>query len=302
MSLRTLLTKPSNLYTMSTRPLVPTDLSAQLKCWSQILEPCSDSARLDAEILLKYVSGLSDAQLISRSNEPLDAETTQCVDELVKSRQQGSPIAYLTGQREFYALNLCVDRNVLIPRPETELLVDTALDLVRSVSSPGILDLGTGSGAIALAIAANAPKARLIATDIDEKALQLAARNARDHNINTIKFLRSDWYTKVKGQHFDLIVSNPPYIDPDDPHLVQSDVRFEPQHALISADRGRADLRKIIEQAPDYLHARGWIALEHGYDQGVFARDLFEQQGFTDITTLKDLNLHDRVTLGCWLA
>lgn len=282
--------------------MAPIDLSAQLKCWSQILEPRSDSARLDAEILLKHVSGLSDAQLISSSNEPLDAETIQRVNKLVEARKQGLPIAYLTGRREFYALELSVDRHVLIPRPETELLVDTALELIRPITTPCILDLGTGSGAVALAIAANAQTARLVATDIDEKALQIAARNARYQNINSIKFLRSDWYTEVKGQRFNLIVSNPPYVDPDDPHLAQGDVRFEPQHALISADRGRADLNKIIKQASDHLHTRGRIALEHGYDQGAYTRDLLEQQGFTDITTLKDLNQHDRVTLGCWFA
>ena len=278
------------------------DLSKQLKCWSQILEPYSDSARLDAEILLKHISGLSDAQLISRSDEPLDAEIVRRVKDLVEARKQGSPIAYLTGRREFYALTLCVDRHVLIPRPETELLVDTALDLIRSVTTPTILDLGSGSGAIALAIAANVQEARLVATDIDERALQIAARNARHHNINRIKFLCSDWFTEVKDQRFDFIVSNPPYIDPNDPHLAQGDVRFEPQHALISADRGRADLSKIVEQASDHLHTRGWIALEHGYDQGEYVRNLLEQQNFTDIRTLKDLNQHDRVTLGQWFA
>jgi release factor glutamine methyltransferase len=279
--------------------LAPIDLSAQLKCWSQILESGSDSARLDAEILLKHVSGLSGAQLISRSHEPLDTKIVQRVNVLVEARKQGSPIAYLTGRREFYALELSVDRHVLIPRPETELLVDTALDLIRSITTPDILDLGTGSGAIALAIAANTQKARLVATDIDGKALQVAARNARYHKINSVKFLRSDWYTEVKGQRFALIVSNPPYVDPDDPHLAQGDVRFEPPHALISADQGRADLSEIIEQAPNHLRTHGWIALEHGYDQGAYTRDLLEQQGFTDITTLKDLNQHDRVTLGC---
>ena len=277
-----------------------TSPSTHLKHWSKRLESCSDSARLDAEILLKHVSGLSDAQLIMRDNEPLDNATIQRVNTLVASREQGSPVAYLTGWREFYGLNLKVSPQVLIPRPETELLVDTALKLIQPIAKPQILDMGTGSGAIALAIASNTISARLTATDLDKKALLVATENAQLHHIHNITFLHSDWYANLKGAQFDLIVSNPPYIDPDDPHLRQGDVRFEPEQALISADHGCADIKTIIEHASAYLKAGGWIALEHGYDQGAFTRDLLKHQGFTDSETLKDLNQHDRVTLGKW--
>lgn len=262
----------------------------------------SDSPRLDAEILLKHASGLSDAQLIMHDNEPLKDDTIQRVNTLVEARLKGEPIAYLIGGREFYALPLIIDHHVLIPRPETELLVDTALGLIQTHSTPDVVDLGTGSGAIALAIAANASHASLIATDIDEGALQIAVKNAQHHHIDNITFLCSDWYSKLEGNRFDLIVSNPPYIDPQDPHLEQGDVRFEPKHALVATDRGRADLMHIIEQAPAHLNMGGWIALEHGYDQGEITRASLEQHGFTDRKTLQDLNQLDRVTLARWPA
>jgi len=275
-------------------------LSAQLKRWSKLLHPYSDSARLDAEILLKHVSGLNDSQLIIRDNEPLDDDTIQRVNTLVEARCQGSPIAYLTGWREFYALNLNINQHVLIPRPETELLVDIVLNLIQPMTDPEILELGTGSGAISVAIAANAKNAKLLATDIDDKALQIAAQNAQNHHLDSIKFLSSNWYSNLGRQHFDLITSNPPYIAPDDPHLRQGDVRFEPEHALVAADHGCADIARIIELAPAYLKPGGWIVLEHGYDQGEITRELLENIGFIDTDTLKDLNQHDRVTLGRW--
>jgi len=211
---------------------------------------------------------------------------------------QGTPIAYLTGWREFYSMDLKVSRHVLIPRPETELLVEVALNHIEAIPAPRILDMGTGSGAIALAIAGNAPNAHLVATDIDDNALALAAENAGIHHLTNIHFLNSDWYSSLAHERFDLIAANPPYIDPKDPHLQQGDVRFEPQHALVSADHGRADLRKIIEHAPAYLEANGWLALEHGYDQGEVTRAVFKQRGFDRVETIKDLNKCDRVTIG----
>ncbi len=278
----------------------PANLSEQLKHWSSLLEPFSESPRLDAEILLKHVSGLSDTQLIVFDKEPLEKGIIKRVDDLVAARSHGSPIAYLTGWREFYSLNLKINQHVLIPRPETELLVDTALSLIQSMPSPRILDMGTGSGAIALAIASNAIHAELLATDVNEKALELAAENARLHHIESIKFLNSSWYSGLAEERFDLIVSNPPYIDPEDPHLSQGDVRFEPKQALIAADRGRADITEIAGQATDHLKPGGWIALEHGYDQGEFTRALLKSRGFSGLKTLKDLNRHERGTRGCY--
>jgi release factor glutamine methyltransferase len=280
--------------------LLATTLSTHLKHWTKRLETCSDSPRLDAEILLKHVSGLSDVQLIIRDDWPLDDDTIKRVNTLVASREQGSPIAYLTGWREFYGLNLAINSNVLIPRPETELLVDIALKLIQPLVNPQILDLGTGSGAIALAIASNAKAAQLTATDFDTKALRLARQNATLHNIHNVTFLHSDWHANLEEAQFNLIVSNPPYIDPEDPHLMQGDVRFEPKHALISAQQGYADIHKIIDLASTHLKPGGWIALEHGYNQARGTRDMLKLQGFTDSQTLKDLNQLDRVTLGRW--
>ncbi len=230
----------------------------------------------------------------------MDNSIIRQVDALVESRRQGSPIAYLTGWRELYGLNLKVNPGVLIPRPETELLVDTALKLMQSTPAPEILDLGTGSGAIAMAIADNIKSARLTATDFDKMALDQAVMNAKLHNIRNVRFIQSNWYAKLIGLHFDLIVSNPPYIDPKDRHLQLGDVRFEPKHALVSADHGYADLRKIVEKAAAHLKPSGWLALEHGYDQGAITREMLKHQSFTGSETLKDLNQHDRVTLGQW--
>lgn len=275
-----------------------TSLSTHLKRWSGRLATTSDSARLDAEILLKHASGLSNTQLIVRDAEPLDDQIVKRVDALIEARKKGSPIAYLIGQREFYALNLKINQHVLIPRPETELLVDTALKIIDSNKALQVLDLGTGSGAIALAIAANAPNVQILATDIDKSAIRLANQNARIQNISNVRFLPGDWFTPLEGKQFDLIVSNPPYIDPDDPHLNQGDVRFEPTHALVAADHGLADIRKIVALAPTHLEPGGSIALEHGYDQGQAVRNILEANGFTGIGTLKDLNQLDRVSLG----
>ena len=275
-----------------------TSLSTHLKRWSGQLATTSDSARLDAEILLKYASGLSNTQLIVRDTEPLDDQTVRRVDTLVEARRKGSPIAYLTGQREFYTLNLKIDQHVLIPRPETELLVDTALKVIHSNQVLQVLDLGTGSGAIALAIAANAKNVQILATDIDKSAIRLANQNARIQKIPNVQFLSGDWFIPLAGKQFELIVSNPPYIDRDDPHLKQGDVKSEPPHALVAADHGLADIRKIIAQAPIHLEPSGSIALEHGYNQGQAVRNLLDSNGFTGIETLKDLNQLDRVTLG----
>jgi release factor glutamine methyltransferase len=275
-----------------------TSLSTHLKRWSGQLATTSDSARLDAEILLKHASGLSNTQLIVRDTEPLDDQTVKRVDTLIEARRKGSPIAYLTGQREFYALNLKINQHVLIPRPETELLVDTALKIIHSNQVLQILDLGTGSGAIALAIAANAPKVQILATDIDKSAIGLANQNARIQNVPNVQFLSGDWFIPLEGKQFDLIVSNPPYIDPDDPHLNQGDVRFEPTLALVAADHGLADIRNIVALAPTHLEPGGSIALEHGYDQAQAVRNILEANGFTDIEALKDLNQLDRVSLG----
>lgn len=276
------------------------NLGAHLKRWSELLGSSSDTARLDAEILLKHITGLDDAQLIMRDQEELNEQTVSQVNQLIESRMMGVPIAYLVGQREFYALSLEINQHVLIPRPETELLVETALELLSVQSAPRILDLGTGSGAIALAIACNNRRAQLVATDSNKHAIGLASKNARALKIYNVRFIHSNWYQALTGERFDLIVSNPPYIDPDDPHLAQGDVRFEPRSALVAADRGLADIRHIIDQSHTHLEAGGWLALEHGYDQGPAVRSLLGSRGFEKVRTLKDLNRHERVSTGTW--
>lgn len=273
-------------------------LSTQINNWASALAAISDSPRLDAEILLKHVSGFGDAQLVASSDEPLGEKHSEATQALIEARLQGTPIAYLIGRRAFYTLDLKVNRHVLIPRPETELLVDTALGFIHTLDSPRVLDLGTGSGAIALAIADQAPDAHITATDIDADALQLARENAVSHHLNKVSFKLSDWFAKLDHRAFDLIVSNPPYIDPDDPHLQRGDVRFEPRRALVSGQRGYDDLRKIIREAPTYLNAGGGIVLEHGCNQGRAVREMLAQTGFREIETRKDLNQLERVTHG----
>jgi release factor glutamine methyltransferase len=242
---------------------------------------------------------MTETQLITLDSEPLSVDIADHTHTLIKARAQGTPVAYLTGRREFYSLNLKINEHVLIPRPETELLVDTALHAIRGLSAPRILDLGTGSGAIAIAIADNHDDARIVATDCSEHALQLASENAEQHLSGNILFVRSDWYSQLGTRKFDLIVSNPPYIDPDDPHLQRGDLRFEPRHALISEQQGYADLITIIAQAPLYLKPGGQIILEHGYNQGEAVRKILKENDFTAIDTLKDLNKLERLTVGC---
>ena len=273
-------------------------LGEHLKRWAMQLQTSSDSPRLDAEILLKHATGLSDVRLITQHNEPLDDASIAKIEALIKKRRQGQPIAHLTGQREFYSLLLKINNQVLIPRPETELLVDAALERISRLASPRILDLGTGSGAVSLAIARQAPHARILATDRKESALQVARENARAHRMHSVRFALSDWFRQLQpGDRFDLIVSNPPYIDPEDPHLEQGDVRFEPRSALVAGEHGLADIRAIIEGAPGHLERKGYLLLEHGCNQGAEVRYLLDKGGFTNTTTLQDLNRLDRVSL-----
>ncbi len=218
------------------------------------------------------------------------------MDTLVNARAQGQPVAYLVGEREFYSLSLSISPDVLIPRPETELLVDRALAFIRAKPDARVLDLGTGSGAIALAIASNAPAARVLATDISRPSLDLARDNAARHALGNLSFQLSDWFDQLDKQTFDLIVSNPPYIDPADPHLGQGDVRFEPRHALVASDHGLADIRRIVTGAFHHLRPGGLLAIEHGYDQGKTVRALMTGTGLSDALTQQDLNRLDRVT------
>jgi release factor glutamine methyltransferase len=248
---------------------------------------------LEARILLTHALGLTRVQLITQSERTLTGLETDQLAMLAQRRIDGEPIAYIVGTREFYGLEFEVTPAVLIPRPETELLVELALDHLPE--GGGVLDMGTGSGAIAVAIARNCPDAQVTALDVSAAALAIAQRNATKHDAK-VEFLRSDWYSAVGDRQFNVIVSNPPYIVKDDHHLREGDLRFEPVDALTDHDDGLSALRTIIAGAARHLN--GWLFMEHGYDQAEAVRTLLQQQRFADVQSWKDLAGIERVTGG----
>ncbi len=260
------------------------------------LQPASDSARLDAEILLCELLRCNRAGLVIRADEMLTTELALRYAALIERRQQGEPVAYLTGRREFWSLELQVSPAVLIPRPDTELLIEWALERLRGVSAPLIADLGTGSGAIALALASERPDARVIAVDLSADALAQAAHNARLLGLERVDFRLGDWLVPLAGERFDLIVSNPPYVAEQDPHL--RDLRFEPRRALTAGADGLADLRRIAAAAPGHLKPGAPLLLEHGAEQGAAVRALLHEQGYGAVETRRDLNGLERAALG----
>ena len=219
---------------------------------------------------------------------------------LVEARVAGEPVAYLIGRRGFWTLELEVNGDTLIPRPETELLVELALSRLPAGMPVRVADLGTGSGAIALAIAKERPQAKVVATDASQGALDVAGRNASLNGVANVEFRHGSWFAPLVGERFELIASNPPYIADGDPHLQQGDLRFEPAAALSSGRDGLDDIREIVSGAGEHLVAGGWLLLEHGLEQGALIRVLLETAGFVDVTTELDLESRDRVTLGYW--
>ena len=254
-----------------------------------------DLPRLDCELTLCHILEVNRASILARPERPLSANQLVEINRWADALRNNVPFAYLVGEQEFWGLNLAVSPHVLVPRPETELLVESALALLQNGAS--LLDLGTGSGAIALAIASERVDAKITATDISTDALLVAKQNAETLGIK-VTFQESRWLESLTGR-WQIIVSNPPYIDPADPHL--ENLHAEPQHALIADEKGLADLRQIITEAPNYLANGGWLLLEHGFDQAQQVRLLLEQSGFQAVTSHRDLANIERVSLGQYL-
>ena len=259
---------------------------------------CHRIKSAEARLLLAHVLEKSGAWLLAHGEETVQQAPAARFRALLEARAAGMPVAYLTGRRGFWTLDLAVTTDTLIPRPETERLVELALARLPPGARARIADLGTGSGAVALAIARERLQARVVATDASQAALGVAMRNAVDNAVPNVEFRHGDWLAPLIGERFDLIASNPPYIAEGDPHLQQGDLRFEPAIALSSGGDGLDDVREIVAHAGAHLVAGGWLLLEHGCEQGAAIRVLLAEAGFTEIATERDLELRDRVTLG----
>ncbi|MEC7940665.1 MAG: peptide chain release factor N(5)-glutamine methyltransferase [Pseudomonadota bacterium] len=262
------------------------------------------SPSIDAAVLLCHVLDKPRSYLLTWPEKHLTSEQESEFQALLNRRSAGEPVAYIVGEREFWSLPLKVSPSTLIPRPDTERLVEVALD--KTYGKQGaILDLGTGTGAIALALASEMPNRPVTGIDLRPEAQALATENAKRLNITNATFLHGSWFDPLRGLasdggevKFSLIVSNPPYIEKDDPHLSQGDVRFEPITALVAEEKGLADIRYISENARVFLENEGWLAFEHGYDQGLAVREIMQALGYLDVVTEKDYGGNDRVTLG----
>jgi len=257
-----------------------------------------ESAALDAEVLLAHVLGRDRSHLRAWPEKELSAAQAGQFEALVARRAAGEPVAHLTGLREFWSLALKVTRDTLIPRPETELLVELALERLPPDQALHVADLGTGSGAVALAIASERPTCRVMATDRSAAALAVARKNAADLGLHNAGFAEGDWCAALGEARFHLVVSNPPYVRTDDPHLTRGDVRFEPVTALAAGTDGLDDVRAIVMCAANHLEPGGWLLLEHGWDQGDAVRALLEDAGYSDVRTHPDAGGRDRVSLG----
>lgn len=258
--------------------------------------PASDETRREAEILLGHVLQKPRAWLYAHRDDAIIERDAEMFREMLKKRAEGMPVAYLVGHREFWSMDLVVNPAVLIPRPDTELLVERALLHIPQGEKVDIVDLGTGSGAIALALARERPHARVLATDTGEAALAVARNNAQRLEIRNVEFVRSDWFDGLGGRAFDVMVSNPPYIASGDAHLSHGDLRFEPSSALVSGADGLDAIRTIVRHAPPHLKADGRVLIEHGFEQGEAVRAILAQRGFVDISTMRDDEERERVT------
>ncbi len=258
----------------------------------------NDSALIDAQLLMQHALQTSREVLLAWPERQLNYEQLELFEALVCRRERGEPIAYITGHKAFWTLELRVSPAVLIPRPETELLIEWVLENYPRNETIHLADLGTGSGAIALAIASERPHWQITATDISTEALSLAIENAELHQIKNVSFCQGSWCKALPEKHYDLIISNPPYIAPTDPHLLTNDLQFEPQQALVANQHGLADLQIIAEQSLNYLKPKGALLLEHGFEQGSAVRQQLATLGYQQVETLLDLAGLERATFG----
>ena len=265
------------------------------------LSPASDTALLDTELLLCHSLSVDRAWLKTWPDKILSAPDMQRFEQLFRRRLEGEPVAFIIGSQGFWTLDLKVSPHTLIPRPETELLVETAMQLELPNNSQ-VLDLGTGTGAIALALASEYPQWQMTAVDVQASAVELAEQNRLACRLKNVTIYQSDWFAAVANRQpqtlFNLIVSNPPYIEIDDAHLFEGDVRFEPTSALVSGTQGLDDLQLVIGQSSGFLAPAGWLLVEHGHAQGLAVRDLFNEAGYVLVETRQDYNQLDRITLG----
>lgn len=267
---------------------------------AKVLAPLSDSAKLDVRLLISFVIDKPLSYLLTWPEKQLTQQEFQRFVTLFKQRKAGKPIAYILGYKEFWSLKLQVSSSTLIPRPDTEVLVETVLNN-HTNSMVNCLDLGTGTGAIALALASEQSNWQIDAVDFQLEAVELAQSNAQRLGFSKVSIYQSDWFNSISsGKTFDIIVSNPPYIDELDEHLEQGDVRFEPKSALVAKQQGFADIEHIIKTSTAYLNDNAWLYFEHGFEQAKKIHALFSQHGFSEIQTVKDYNGNDRVTYACY--
>ncbi|MFT6265526.1 MAG: release factor glutamine methyltransferase [Oleiphilaceae bacterium] len=256
-----------------------------------------EDALLDAELLLGHVLGCDRTYLKTWPEKSLSDEQFQAYTQLIKRRYEGQPVAHLLGYRDFWTLELFVSPSTLIPRPDTEILIEYALEQALPDDAK-VLDLGTGTGAIALSLASERPNWSVTASDVFPSVVELAKKNALHNKLERVSVICSAWFDAFEGNKFNLIVSNPPYIDSLDPHLSKGDLRFEPTSALVAGDHGMADIRYIVQASLGYLLSGGWLMVEHGYQQGVGVRESFRENGFECVKTVLDYGSNERVTMG----
>ena len=269
-------------------------IEASLNDAARALSTASESPRLDAEILLAWILDAPRSYLFAHPEEALPDRQASDFSDAIKRREKGEPVAYITGSKEFWSIQLKVSRDTLVPRPETETLVEQALQRIPEDRACRVLDLGTGSGAIAIAIASERPKIAIVATDSNSKALLVAKQNASLHQLRNITFLGGDWIEPVAEQTFDVVISNPPYVNDNDPRLDSR--RYEPQDALTAGVDGLDAIRTIARDAKSVVKTNGWLVFEHGIEQQDAVADVLHQNGWTDIECIKDLAGHPRVT------